>query len=859
MTSALASPDRAGAVLIGPGGVGKTRLAAECLDRGRAAGYAVARVAATRSASGIALGALAPLLPDLGERSVNLLGAAREALAERAGGQPLLLFVDDAHLLDEASAALLLQIAADHEVFVLVTVRAGEEVSDAITALWKEGHAERIEVAPLSTSLIDDLVGEALPGPIDPVSRSELARVSRGNPLALRELVYAATEAGILRRDGATWRLTGPVPVSSRLADLVAERLGSLSPDEYAALEVLALGEPLGLALFERLIDLAVLERLERRGLVVVRMERGRLEAWLAHPLHGEVVRSRLGVVRTRNLLRVLAEMLETTDKPRPGDVLRIATWRLESGTDADPDLLVAAARRAYVLLDFELARRCARAAWDREPTFVAGHVLGHALSELGHFAEAEPVLVATTGLASSDEERVLVAMARSENLFRLGMYDEAVAVCEAAEDTVVDPDWRLELTGHRATFVLLLGDPRGALELVAPALAGPIEGGSPRPMIEAAVSAAPALAWDARPDEARDLAVRAYAAHREVHENALFQSDPGIHVVGLIGALLQGAYYDEAAVFLDAAWQQASEAGQPQGLAWFALLNGILHGDLGEASVALHWYRRSSEYFGGLRLSGRQQWALAGVAHVAALLGRVDEAETALAESALLNTGVRFNAAGTEHARAWLYVARGEPARARDALLAVAEQAEAGGSRSWATRSLHDLARLGEPARALACLEPLAGEGQGRLLPLQLAHTRALVDDDPAALGAVSDEFETVGARLLAAESAADGSRAWTRAGRPREAAAAAQRSRTLAEACPGVRTPALALAGEVVPLTRREREVALLAAQGLSSKMIAERLYVSVRTVDNHLQRVYDKLGARGRDELAALLGSD
>jgi DNA-binding CsgD family transcriptional regulator len=79
------------------------------------------------------------------------------------------------------------------------------------------------------------------------------------------------------------------------------------------------------------------------------------------------------------------------------------------------------------------------------------------------------------------------------------------------------------------------------------------------------------------------------------------------------------------------------------------------------------------------------------------------------------------------------------------------------------------------------------------------------------------------------------------------------------MAQACPGVRTPALVLADEGVALTRREREVALLAAQGLPSKTIAERLYVSVRTVDNHLQRVYDKLGARGRDELAALLGSD
>jgi len=57
-------------------------------------------------------------------------------------------------------------------------------------------------------------------------------------------------------------------------------------------------------------------------------------------------------------------------------------------------------------------------------------------------------------------------------------------------------------------------------------------------------------------------------------------------------------------------------------------------------------------------------------------------------------------------------------------------------------------------------------------------------------------------------------------------------------------------------VPLTARERDVAMLAAQGESSKSIAERLYLSVRTVDNHLQNVYGKLGVTGRRELAKAL---
>jgi DNA-binding CsgD family transcriptional regulator len=58
------------------------------------------------------------------------------------------------------------------------------------------------------------------------------------------------------------------------------------------------------------------------------------------------------------------------------------------------------------------------------------------------------------------------------------------------------------------------------------------------------------------------------------------------------------------------------------------------------------------------------------------------------------------------------------------------------------------------------------------------------------------------------------------------------------------------------VDPLSRREREIALLAIGGSSSREIAEQLSLSTRTVDNHLQRIYVKLGIPGRAHLAAAL---
>ena len=88
-----------------------------------------------------------------------------------------------------------------------------------------------------------------------------------------------------------------------------------------------------------------------------------------------------------------------------------------------------------------------------------------------------------------------------------------------------------------------------------------------------------------------------------------------------------------------------------------------------------------------------------------------------------------------------------------------------------------------------------------------------------------------------------------------------ALRRSVELASACEGAVTPGLFRAATVhaaaAPLSGREREIAMLAAAGIASKDIADRLYLSVRTVNNHLQHAYTKLGVSGRVDLAQALG--
>lgn len=130
------------------------------------------------------------------------------------------------------------------------------------------------------------------------------------------KLVLGALETGSLRREEGIWRLTGPLPVSSRLVEIIGTRLGGLDEPGRRALEVLAVGEPLEVAL-------------ERRGLVRIEQDGRRLSARLAHPLYGEVLRARLSLLRSRVSARALADALTAAGTRRREDSLRLAVWRM--------------------------------------------------------------------------------------------------------------------------------------------------------------------------------------------------------------------------------------------------------------------------------------------------------------------------------------------------------------------------------------------------------------------------------------------------------------------------------------------------------------------------------------------------
>jgi DNA-binding NarL/FixJ family response regulator len=293
-------------------------------------------------------------------------------------------------------------------------------------------------------------------------------------------------------------------------------------------------------------------------------------------------------------------------------------------------------------------------------------------------------------------------------------------------------------------------------------------------------------------------------------------------------------------------------------------ILTGFRGGALlarGHAKAALAELQRASRLLAESDWFGQRPLAEAMRARAAVFAGELDVARQALAAADAAFAADPLRGARTypyiELSRAWALAAEGTIGDAAGRCLDLGTAMEHV-AKPLAVEVLHAAARLGRAADTVAALDRLGEAVQGPLAPIVAAHVRALARGDADALEAAATRFEAEGADLLAAEALRSAANAFQRAGRGALASAAAARAEALLARCDRPHSPGLeppARAGE--ELTGREREVATLAAAGRTSAEIAETLYLSVRTVDTHLGRVYRKLMVEGRHELAEVLG--
>ncbi|MEO7803833.1 MAG: LuxR C-terminal-related transcriptional regulator [Actinomycetota bacterium] len=853
---ALASDTTSGVVLAGDAGVGKTRLASEAVELAQQKGMFTYWIAATRSAATIPFGALASLLPpsELGSNApFDILRQGLVDLNRKHEGGNVVIAVDDAHLLDAPSAAFLQQVALMRSAFLIITLRSQEPVPDSIEALWKEELVTRLEVQSLSETEVENLLTRSLGGQIGRGTLYEVWTATRGNPLLLRELIASGLELGSLTSSDGVWKWTGPLRAGPRLIELIESRLSRLEDDEREVLEVLSLGEPLGIETMEQLTKAGSITSLERKGLIDLRTDGKRVQLHLSHPLYCEVVRHSMPALRQRFLLKKLAESSASHTQQRREDVLRIAAWSIEAGISADPMMLTTAAWRAISGFDYALAERLGRAAIEAGGGVDSWRVLAEALRGLGRPLDAEDALSQLDLSTATDAQRTYTAQVRAANLFfGLDRLADAERILDDACQSVSDPRLECLLEGQRAIIYLYAGDPAAALLAAQHVLELP----SPEEtsLVSVVIAAAPALALQGKYEQAQELIDRGHLAAARVRDTATATGQ--LLTVQFMLLWLSGKL-SEAETLAETAYRLAATQRSRDGVAVMATAAGEVALAQGRVQDAIARLRESTALFREVDRYRFLAWSLGALARAYASTGDVDAANATFAEAEAISTrSVRLFAVQYELARAWVTAASGETSRAIDIALTAADVARTSGQWAMEAIALYDVARLGQPEDVAARLAELADE-IGSDHAVSLARSAAAISNrDAVALDTASIEFEKRGAMLLAAEVASESARIHRADGRAGSAMAAAERARSLASLCEGAWTPLLNMEDHPSLLTRREREVAALAARGLASRDIAEKLVLSVRTIDNHLHHVYAKLGVNNRDELGALL---
>ncbi|MGV9845255.1 LuxR C-terminal-related transcriptional regulator [Streptomyces fungicidicus] len=896
--------DRGGILLTGTTGVGKTRLLAASLQRVAAEGRTV-----------VAVGGAGGPETGCAENFCSLAECLDRLESVRRHSDPARRTVvgfDDAHLVEESAAHRLYRLTASGRVAVAATARRDAALPTGVDKLWVERLVERLEVRPFARDVVSSILHGRVGGPVDSATLERLWATTRGNALILHELVEYALTDGSLRRVDGRWHWDGlPARPPERLADIVLLRLRDLAPEEQELVNVLAVAGPVEYGLAERLGLARAAETLDGRDLVQIEYSGRRVGIRLTEPLTGAVVADRMSGLTAQRLRLQLADAIEATGARREDDVVRMATLRMAAGRVPEPAVLLAAARTAAHRRDFALTERLCRSvlgnprpprdarrtpsagpAGDGAPVSgpargvagadnvsVAGEgdgacggvvtadearaalLLGRALAGQGRHEEAEAVfagaLAERPGAAPHGlprDELIAAVHDRADNAaWGLGRGADAAAVVDGlpaglgAQGTGVRH-------GFHAVLALLADRPDDAARTGRTVLPGE----QPDSVVVQHLlpPAAFALSELGRPAEALALIARHARDLGGWHDDARLRC----LVVTARCAFAQGDL-GRVADTLEATGRFATPGDDLRQLQ-LALLRSRLLRLLGRPAEAVTLLRGASTLRVRRDWLGTPSWTLAQLAGALAEAGRPTEALQTLVEAQAARRDapaypLADDALLLEHAVVLAHT--GDRSGAACRALEVVQRAAA--RPATALAALHLAVRVADAPRAAVRAAQLAAGAHSELMRLQCDHVVALTRSDGEALEDVSARFRTMGAVALAAEAAAQAADMYRRDGRRRASRLArAAGARLLAETgcalVPWADPQEQRQPDRAAPLTSREREVAALAAGGLSNRDIAARLVVSVRTVENHLYRVYEKLGITARSDLGGAL---
>jgi DNA-binding CsgD family transcriptional regulator len=474
---------------------------------------------------------------------------------------------------------------------------------------------------------------------------------------------------------------------------------------------------------------------------------------------------------------------------------------------------------------------------------------------QLGEWAEAFGIIERAGRLPGSSAARVDLAVTGATiRLWGLGDPESALATLEGLRsDAGIDAAGCGRLDAEIASVLVNAGHPgRARTELE-----GAVNGGDLRLRLGAAVAYANASAMAGETDVA--LAVIDRALHDRPSSGMPGVADVDTHHVARAFALIEAGRLADGLAVAAAGYEAAIVAARPLSQFWFALLMGRAALGMGAPTSAIRHLMTARALGRDTGLTGPIRSALIGATIAHGMLRDAAAAAAAIAEIDTLPT-FDFMAPDRWLALGAAAVASGDLTAARLAFLSGVDPAVETGHLTSAIWMLHEAARLAGPAEVVERITSLAAGLESPLARARAEHVRALVSMTATDLSGAADRFEALGANLLAAEAAISGAEAARGAGDQRTATSLTRRAERLLDRCEGAQTFGLVSTRTGVdPLTDREREIAFLAAGGRTSRQIAEQLFLSYRTVNNHLQHIYDKLGARGRAGLQQALGLD
>ncbi|MCV7347791.1 LuxR family transcriptional regulator [Mycolicibacterium rhodesiae] len=842
-----------GVIFTGEAGVGKSALARQVGERLGGRGMQTHFVLGTQTSQDVPLGAFAGIvrIPNALD-PIGLLAAAHDALGD---AHDRLLVVDDAHLLDPLSAIVVHQLAVRGSATLIVTMRSGVEVPDAITALWKDQYLRRIDVGALSRGETDRLIVEVLGGPVAGTLVDQLHELSSGNPLLLRSLLDTAMNDGLLTDDTGWWRLTQLPRLGVDIEQLLEARVRGLPPMEREVLEIVSAAEVLDWNVLRAMCDAAAIGDAERHGVIDVINDSQRVRVQADHPVLADVVRRHCGVARLRQINTTLAQNFRALidsqdDGPARDPRLLIEYARLMMNSDTPPDagLVTDAAETAMTMSSLVLAEQLARYAYGNGGGLRAAIALADALAWQGRSQEAEELL------ATFDprDEITLVRWGclRATNLFfgcgQRAMAEEVLGVVRSRVTMTALRSYALAVEASIAYFA-------GELDTAAAASSAVIADPHAMPMavLWAAVPAAAVANFRGRSDDVETAAARGAAAARHC------ASGPQRYAISLtetLSALNQGDIAKAQAIVE----RQRNQAhGAPHAEAIVAAMAGRVELAAGDPQAASDWLQRALSAMVSTLSGG---WVT--LVAIWAVQAEVLRGDCGAASRALNTAEVTWGPAVEvfrpllEVARAYLCAATGRRAAAHDHIDRAADAAARSGMTVGELEALHTGLRFGM-APDVARFKVLAEQLNSPVAMLAAAHAEAIAADDGEGLDRVAGEWESLRMRAHAADTFAAAALAHRRAGARLLALKSSAQAHWLVSSS-GLHTPATEINEAPLPLSDREREIALLVADGLSNREIAVRLVLSVRTIEGHLYRVYNKLGINDREQLIRLISN-